>query len=57
MIKVMHILTVNISQLVSDRANMLLATNIKLHVGFRLANLHLTLANGQRQVHQHLDCE
>ena len=57
--KVMQISIVNISQTVTDRQTLLLATNRKLHAGFRLAYLHLTLEHciGQGQGNPHLDCE
>ena len=42
MVKVMHISSVNISQMVTGQA-LLFAANIMSHVGFRLANLALTL--------------
>ena len=42
-VKVMHILTVNISQAMTDRANITIAPDIMLHGGIRLAYLELTL--------------
>ena len=50
-VKVRHILTLNIWQTVTDRKRLILATNRKSHMGFRLAYLHLTLvhSNGQGQ--------
>ena len=43
----MQILTVNISQTMTDRAIMTTAPKIILHVGFRLAYLKLTSSKGQ----------
>ena len=54
----MHIVTVNISQTVTDRANIAIATNKKSHTAFLLEHLYMTLAHskGQGQGYAHFDC-
>ena len=49
----------NISQMMTNMANKIFATNIKLYTAFQLAYLHLTLAhiNSQGQGHAHFDCQ
>ena len=66
-VKVMHILTVNISQTMTDNisqamtdeTNITMLTNGMSHTTFRLAYLHLTFAHclGQGLDHAHFDCE
>ena len=46
----MHIFTVIISQMVAINQTLLLLSNMKLHQGFRLAYLDLTLANSEDQL-------
>ena len=48
----MQISTVNISQRMTDKANMTIAPNIMPHVGFRLSYLELTLTYSKA----HLGC-
>ena len=48
--KIMCNATVNISQTVTDTANIVLLLNRKSHVGFRLLDLTLTLAYSKRQL-------
>ena len=43
----MHILTENISKMVIDRLTCLFQSNMKLHMGFRLLYLDLTLAHSK----------
>ena len=40
----MHVSTTNISKMVIDGANFIIARNMMSHVGFRSVNLELTLA-------------
>ena len=56
---VMHIPTVNISQIVIDRQTLLLLTNRESHTALQLKCLHLILAHskGQGQGHAHFNCE
>ena len=53
----MHILTANILQMVTDRVNIATATNIKQHMAFPLAYLHLNLARSKGQGDAHFDCK
>ena len=46
---VRHVKIVNIWQMVTDRANITLASDIMSHVGFRLAYLELTLTYSKGQ--------
>ena len=50
----MHIFAVNISKVMIDIANIIIANKKKLHMAFRSAYLHLTLAHakGQGQGHE-----
>ena len=55
--KFMRISTVNISQTVTDRINIIIAITQKSSIGFRLVYLHLTLchSNGHGQGHANFD--
>ena len=60
-VKVMHIFTVNMSQMVTDIIEQILLLPIRMMspIDIRMVYLHLTLAHtrGQCQVHAHFDCE
>ena len=49
-VKVMHISTANISKMVTQRAIILLQSNMMPHIGFRLSYLHLTVAYSKGQL-------
>ena len=44
-------------QMMTDMANVILQSNMKWHVGFRLAYLVNTLAHYKGQCHVYFDCE
>ena len=50
-VKTMHISTVNICKIVTDGVNI---TNMKSHMGFRIAYLNLTLAHSNVKVEMHI---
>ena len=52
----MHISTVNICKIMTDKANVAIA-NTRIHMAFRLAYLHLALAHSKGQGHAHFECE
>ena len=58
-VKVMHIWTVNLSQMVMDRANIAIANKQKVTTTFLEADLDLTLIHSKEhdQVHAHFECE
>ena len=56
MVKVMQISTVNISQTMTDRANISLVIQQKV-MAFPLAYLHFILAHSLGRGHANLDCK
>ena len=57
MIKAMNISSTNIFKIVQIRPTLLLPHNMKLHKGFQLAYLDLTLTHFIGQEHTQFDCE